>query len=125
VSVAVELADLRDRVAEHGPVAFLVTVGDDGSPHAVSTRVEMPDDAVVAACGRTTAANAGRRPDVTLLWPARPGADYCLIVDGTATVDADAGRLTLQPVRAVLHRMADAGDGGPSCVTVVDQRPGR
>ena len=120
MSVAVELEELRDRIEEHGPVAFAVTVGDDGRPHVVSVGMAMEGDAVVATCGRTTAANATRSPSVTLLWPARPGSDYCLIVDGTATVDGD--RLSVAPVRAVLHRVADAGGDGPTCIRVVDRR---
>jgi hypothetical protein len=123
VSVAVELAELRDKVAEYGAVAFLVTVGADGAAHVVSTAVEMTGDAITAPAGRTTAANADRAGSITVLWPARPGERYCLIVDGTATVED--GAVTVGPVRAVLHRVADAPDDGPTCVPIVDQRATR
>ena len=123
MSVPVDLADLRDRVTEHGPVAFVVTVGDDGAPHVVSASVALDGDVLRAGCGRTTGANASRSPSITVLWPALPGAEYCLLVDGTAAV-AD-GEIAVTPVRAVLHRVADAPGDGPSCVTVVDRRPGR
>lgn len=123
MSVPVDLADLRDRVAEHGPMAFLVTVGDDGAPHVVSASVTLDGDVLRAGCGRTTGANASRSPAVTVLWPAPAGAEYCLLVDGTASV-AD-GEIAVTPVRAVLHRVADAPGDGPTCVTVVDRRPGR
>ena len=123
MSVPVDLGDLRDKVAEHGPVAFLVTVGDDGAPHVVSASVDLDGDVLRAGCGRTTGANATRSPSVTVLWPALAGAEYCLLVDGTAAV-AD-GSIAVTPVRAVLHRVADAPGDGPTCVTVVDRRPGR
>ena len=123
MSVPVDLADLREQVTEHGPVGFLVTVGDDGAPHVVSASVALDGDVLRAGCGRTTGANATRSPSVTVLWPAAPGAEYCLLVDGTAAV-AD-GEIAVTPVRAVLHRVADAPGDGPSCVTVVDRRPGR
>jgi hypothetical protein len=124
MSVAVELADLGERVAEYGSVALVVSVGDDSKPHVVSSIVAFDGSTLATDVGKTTAANAARHPSVTLLWPAPGGGDYCLIVDGTATIEsAEAtNRLTLQPLRAVLHRVADAAGEGPSCVTVLDRR---
>lgn len=127
MSIAVELRDLAGRIEEYGPVAFVVTVGERG-PHVVSTQVSVEGSALVTGAGRTTSANAGARPRVTLMWPpvaAKP--DYCLLVDGDATVvegAGEAGEATLRvaPDRAVLHRMADAGSDGPSCITVLDTR---
>lgn len=117
MSVSVPLDVLADRVREHGGVAFVVSVGDDGRPHTVSAAVSAGPDGLRATVGRTTAANAAARPDVTVLWP--PGSDprYCLIVDATATVDA-GGSLLLSPTRAVQHRSADAPDDIPSCIPV-------
>ena len=120
MSVAVELERLQERIDEYGAVAFVVTVGDDGRPHVVSSAVTFSDDAVTAGSGRTTSTNAGQHPDVTLVWPQRPGDDYCLIVDGIATVGD--GSISVAPVRAVLHRVAGAPEEKPSCVTVLDQR---
>lgn len=119
----VDLGDLRGRVTEHGPVAFLVTVGDDGAPHVVSASVALDGDVLRAGCGRTTGANAQRSPSVTVLWPAPLGAEHCLLVDGTASVGD--GEIAVTPVRAVLHRVADAPGDGPTCITIVDRRPGR
>lgn len=120
--MTVDLEKLHERVAEYGPVAFLVTVGGDDRPHVVSVPVELDGAAVVAGAGSTTSANAGAHPSVSLVWPAAPGGDYCLIVDGPARVGD--GRLVVDPVRAVLHRIAGAPADLPSCVTILDRRPG-
>lgn len=122
VSVRVELDELRDRVDEHGTIAFLTTVGEHG-PHIVSVEVGWSGDMLRAHVGTTTAANARARPAVSLLWPALAGAEYALIVDGVATAESssDSGptSLALRPERAVLHRLAGAPGQGPSCVTVL------
>jgi hypothetical protein len=124
VSLPVDVAALQDRVTDLGPLAYVVTVGADGNAHVVSAHVGLAGDALVATVGPTTAANAARTPRATLLWPAPAGADYCLIVDGEARVDrsGDGRRLSVVPVRAVLHRLAGAPADLPSCVTVVDRR---
>lgn len=117
MSVPVDLGDLPDRLAEYGPVAFLVTTGAGGSPHVVSTTVELDSGALAVGAGRTSTANAASQPAVSLLWPAPAGADYCLIVDGEGA--AAPGGLTVAPSRAVLHRLAGAPGDGPNCVTVL------
>ncbi|HEV3363111.1 MAG TPA: hypothetical protein VG795_03040 [Acidimicrobiia bacterium] len=40
MSVRVELDEIRDQVAASGSYAYLLTVNDDGRPHAVSLDVE-------------------------------------------------------------------------------------
>lgn len=124
MSIAVDLADLADRLAEYGPAAFLVTVGGDGGPHVVSVGAELEDGRVVCGAGRTTAANAREQPAVTLLWPGAPTGEYSLLVDGEATVERghDGDRVLVAPRRAVLHRLQGAGGDGPACVTVLDRR---
>ena len=116
-----ELADLAERVAEYGSLALVITVGDDSRPHVVSANVRMAGDRVEAEVGRTTTANAGANPDVSIVWAALDGGDYCLIVDGRASVGG-GGAVEVRPTRAVLHRLASATGDGPSCVTVLDQR---
>jgi hypothetical protein len=122
MSVPVDLSELEARLAEYGPVAFVVTVGADGRPHVVSTRVELTGGTLVGGAGRTTSANVAGNDAVTMLWPSPDGGAYCLIVDGAGTVtgeDADA-KVVVDPSRAVLHRMAGAADdAGPSCITVL------
>jgi hypothetical protein len=127
MSVEVGLGDLRAELARHGPVAFLVTVGEDGGPHVVSVLVDEEAGALTAPAGRTTAKNVAARPAVSLLWPGPPGDGYCLIVDGPARLvraDGDGeASVIVEPVRAVRHRLAAADDAGPSCITVLDRRP--
>jgi hypothetical protein len=121
VSVPVELSDLAERIEEFGSVAYLVTVGADATPHAVSVAVGWQGERLSVGAGRRTADNAGRHPTVTLLWPAAPGGPYSLIVDGTAQLAAAGDTLEIVPVRAVLHRVALADAGLPSCVTVLER----
>lgn len=124
MSVAVEIANLGEQVDAFGPVALVVTVGGGGKPHIVSARVALVDEDLVADVGRTTSTNVAQTSTVSLVWPARPGGEYCLIVDGTGSVrgEGDDQRVAVAPTRAVLHRVADAAGDGPSCITVLDQR---
>jgi hypothetical protein len=118
MSVPVPLERLRDALAERAPVAYLVTVGDDGRPHAVHVAVRWDGDTLAADVGRRTAANAAARPAaVALVYPVRGPDDHSLIIDGTATVapDDDGRRLRVTPARAVLHRAAAAPDPASTC----------
>jgi hypothetical protein len=123
VSVTVGLDELREQVAEHGRLAFLVTVGDDGRPHIVSVTVAWEGDALVTGAGKSTSANIVRHPGVSLLWSPVAGGAYSLIVDGGAEVRAGDGETpataAIRPSRAVLHRLVDATGDGPSCITVL------
>ena len=123
MSVAVDLAGLTERIAEFGPAAFLVSVGDDG-PHVVSVRVATGETALLMTAGRSTRANVAARPAVTLLWPALPGGAYSLLVDGTARVlPGDDGTVAVEPASGVLHRVADAAGSGPTCLPVTEPAP--
>jgi hypothetical protein len=70
-------------------------------------------DVLATEVGRRTAANAGARPSVSLLFPVRADGDYSLIVDGTAAVAE--GRVCVTPAKAVLHRPAAAPDPTAPC----------
>jgi Pyridoxamine 5'-phosphate oxidase len=118
VSIPVALAELAEKIESFGPVAFLVSTGDDGAPHVVSVTAGWEGEALAVGAGSRTGKNASARPTVTLLWPGAPGADYSLIVDGSAALVDDGARLLIQPTRAVLHRLAQASADLPSCVTV-------
>lgn len=118
MSVPVELAELAKRVEEFGSVAYLFSVNPDGLPHVVAVRASWDGDALIVGAGKRTSANVVTRPAVTLLWPARPGEGYSLIVDGTAQPVPDE-RLTIAPSGAVLHRTPDGDPSAPSCVTVL------
>lgn len=121
MSISVELAELAERIEEFGSVAYLITVGGDGRPHVVSARVRWNEDQLVMAAGKRTLGNVELRPDVTLLWPARPGLGYALIVDGTAVTLRETTEtvLAIDPSAAVLHRTPDGDPSSPSCITVL------
>jgi len=122
VSVPVELDALRSRIDEHGPVAYLVTVNEAGTPHVVSVVVGWDDGRLVVPTGRRTRANLEREPRATLLWPMGPDPAYSLIVDGTATVSTEeAGEARIEPGSAVLHRVVGAPGDGPECLPVGDR----
>jgi hypothetical protein len=123
MSVAVDLAGLSERIAEFGPAAFLVTVGDEG-PHVVSVQPREGETALLMAAGRSTRANIAARPAVTLLWPAPPGGAYSLLVDGTAAVvPGDDATVAVEPASGVLHRVAGATGSGPTCLPVSEPAP--
>ena len=108
---------LRAALDERGEVAFLLTVSDDARPHAVQCPVRWQGDALAVDVGARSAANAGARPGVSLLYPARTAGDYSLIVDGTAAVAPSDERrgLLITPTKAVLHRPAAAPDPASAC----------
>jgi hypothetical protein len=115
MSVPVDVTELGAHVAERGTLAYVLTVSDDGRPHAVSVRVTADGGRFECGAGNRTAANAAARPLVSLLWAARDDDDYSLIVDGEASVQTVDGekRLVVTATRAILHRTvpAEAGVG--------------
>jgi hypothetical protein len=125
MSVKVELDEVRDQVAACRSHAYLLTVTDDGRPHAVSLEVSWDGDTLVGSAGRRTAANAERSPEVSLLWPLAGRDGFALIVDGTAEVrpvdDGDGGGATVavKPTTAVLHKTPDGPGDEPGCVKVL------
>jgi hypothetical protein len=106
MSIPVELGALRDEIERFGEVAYLLSVGDDGRPHAVHVRVAHERGALTVAAGGRTARNAAERPLVALLWPPVEDGGHSLIVDAEASGADEGGRLRLRPDRAVLHRPA-------------------
>ena len=117
MSVPVPLEKLRAALADRGGSAYLLTVADDGSPHAVHVGVGWDGETLAAEVGKRSAANAVARPAVSLLYPVRGADDYSLIVDGTASIAAraDGRRLLITPTKAVLHRPAAAPDPASAC----------
>ena len=118
MSVAVDIAALSERLAEYGERAYLVTVGDDGSPHVVSVEVALDETLLAVRVGNRTAANLSGRAAATLLWPPPAGGAYSLLVDATAAAPVAAGPCTLRPDAAVLHRVAGAAGDGPTCAPI-------
>ncbi|HET6794621.1 MAG TPA: hypothetical protein VFH45_09275 [Acidimicrobiales bacterium] len=112
MSVRVELDQLRAEVHRFGALPYLLTVGGDGRPHATSVHASWEGERLAVRAGRRSLANAGERPDVTLLWaPVEPGG-HSLIVDGAAAVEGD--RVLVGPTSAILHRTAAAGPDEPA-----------
>jgi hypothetical protein len=114
MSIKVELGEVRAVAAEQAPFAYLLTVSDDSSAHAVAISPDIGADAITCAAGNRSCANARTRPNVSLLWPPARPDDYSLIVDGRASVEGST--VTITPERAVRHRPAPGG--GSDCAPV-------
>ena len=121
MSIRVELDELREQVAACGPYAYLLTVTDDGRPHAVSLRMEWDGDDLVGAPGPRTVANAARGPEVSLLWPVSGRDGFALFINGQAAVRAegDAQKVVVKPASAVLHKTPEGDAAAPGCVPVM------
>jgi hypothetical protein len=116
MSEPVSLDALQETIAALPPDAFLMTVGEGGAVHVVSAAPRFDGERLLVAAGRSSRANAAAQPAVTLLWP-RADDRYCLIVDGTVAEATEAG-LSIEPTKAILHRLATADPSLPNCVTV-------
>jgi hypothetical protein len=114
MSIKVELDEMRAVAQGQAPFAFLLTVSDDMSPHAVAITPAVGEQLIVLEAGKRSCANAHERPNVSLLWPPAQPDDYSLIVDGRASVDGST--VTITPERAVRHRPAPGG--GSDCAPV-------
>jgi hypothetical protein len=117
MSIPVSLEKLSAASEERGAGAYVLTVSDDGRPHAVHAAVQWDGTVLTAEVGRRSATNAQARPGVSLLYPVRSEGDYSLIVDGTAVVETteNGQRLLVTPTKAVLHRPAAVPDPTSSC----------
>ncbi|RTL64555.1 MAG: pyridoxamine 5'-phosphate oxidase family protein [Pseudonocardiaceae bacterium] len=111
MSIAVTTDELGRTLADFR-FAYLLTIGDDARPHVTAVSPVWDGRHLrVGDLGRRTRANAGARPEVTLVWPPADPAGHSLIVDGTGVVDGSAaedGVLAVTVTRAVLHRAAAA-----------------
>jgi hypothetical protein len=91
--------------------AYLMTTDAQGRPHAgvVATRLEG-ECLYLDGWGRRSRDNLLARPAVALVYPPADAGGYSLIVDGNAKLRA--GKLSLTPTAAVLHR--PPGPDGPA-----------
>lgn len=111
MSIPVDLDALGEALAGRS-LAYLLTVSDDGRPHAVSVVPTLDGGVLTMEVGRRSAANAAARPDVSLLWPPSEPGGYSLIADGAASVDGTVLRVAL--TWAVLHRPAEPASPPPA-----------
>ena len=123
--------DVPARLEEYGTIAFLVTVGGDGSPKVVHVPVLWTAGSSAASLDGTssqpaagtfrctpgggTLRNLAQPGPVTLVFPPpEPGA-YSMLIDGTGRVmDDESGTADLLEVSfrgGVLHRPAPAVPG--------------
>lgn len=97
------VTDLNGAVGVYG-FAYLLTVTDDGHPHAVAVTPQLADGRLhVGDVGKRSLRNLAARPDVSFVWPPSAVDGYSLIADGVATL-GEGGTVTVAPNRAVLHR---------------------
>jgi hypothetical protein len=113
MSVSVALEELQEQLARFGASPYLLTVSDDGRPHATVVTVALTGEVLMAGVGRRSAANVAERPDISLLWSPVDDDGFSLIVDGSAAVEGET--VTITPGRAVLHRQRADGPGS-DCV---------
>jgi hypothetical protein len=124
VSVPVSVERLHEAVEQFGRTPFLLTVSDDGRPHAVGVVADWDGTALRAAVGTRSATNAEARPLVSLVWPPFEEGGYNLIVDGDAELVSglEGTAVLVTPTKAVLHRAAapsaeaPGGACGSDCV---------
>ena len=108
VSVPVSVERLHEAVEQFGRTPFLLTVSDDGRPHAVGVVADWDGPSLRAAVGSRSATNAEARPLVSLVWPPFEEGGYNLIVDGDAELVSglEGTAVLVTPTKAVLHRAA-------------------
>jgi hypothetical protein len=120
MSIKVEVDKVREQVAACRSCAYLLTVTEDGRPHAVSLEVEWQADELVGRPGSRTRANAERSPGVSLFWPVSGRDGFALIVDGQAEVriNGDSTTVAVKPTSAVLHKTPEAAGDEPGCIPI-------
>ena len=110
MSIPVPLPDLAATLSRFGTAPYLLTVGEDATPHAASVTVGWSEGRLLAGAGRRTAANVRTNEALALLWPPPTPGDYSLIVDGTGVVREEGPRLVVEitPTNAILHVTASS-----------------
>jgi hypothetical protein len=115
MSIPVDIEALDVEMAAR-PLCYLLTVSDDGRPHAVAVAATVEAGRLAAEAGRRSRSNAAARPQVSLLLPPVERDGHSLIVDGTARVDGST--VSVAPLRAVLHRAATSpAPAGGGCAS--------
>ena len=115
---------LNAAMLAYGPDAYLLTVSDAG-PHTSHVQVALRDGRLCCQLSRTAAANIGRNPNVSLLWPPRESGGYSIIVNGVAHAGGatDAPQAYVDVNKSVFHRPGAPREGNPSCTSDCRQLP--
>jgi hypothetical protein len=111
---------VRAGIAHYGALATLVTIGDDGRPHVVTSLVDIDGERLVVGAGSRSRANVEQRPVLTLIWHPRPDDEYLLIVDANvdaidAPDDRGVSRVVLTVDGGIQHRIAGLDPGASTC----------
>lgn len=111
---------VRAGIAHYGDLAILVTIGDDGRPHVVTSLVDIDGEQLVVGVGARSRVNLEQRPVATLVWNPAPDDEYLLIVDTSLdTIDEADGRgvarVVLRVEGGIQHRLAGLAPGASSC----------
>jgi hypothetical protein len=114
---------VRHGIVHYGERATVITIGDDGRPHVVTSSVAIVGDRLVVEVGSRTRANLERRPVTTLVWQPREGEEYLLIVDASAESigapdEHGVAAVTLVVEGGIQHRLAGLEPGASTCRAV-------
>jgi len=72
---------VRAGIEHYGPLATLVTIGDDGRPHVVTSLVDIDGERLVVGVGNRSRANVEQRPVVTLVWHPVDASEQSSLID--------------------------------------------
>ena len=119
MSMPVTAGEVAARLEEYGTSAFLVTVGDDGSPKVVHLALVWEGNSGGGSfrCtpGGGTLRNLAESGPVTLVFPPAEPGGHSMLIDGTGRVmDDESGTADLLEVSfrgGVLHRPAPTVPG--------------
>jgi len=111
---------VRAGIEHYGALATLVTIGDDGRPHVVTSLVDIDGERLVVGAGGRSRANLEQRPVATLIWHPAPDDEYLLIVDANADAidepdDRGVSRVVLTVDGGIQHRIAGLAPGASTC----------
>ena len=98
--------DLREEIAAYSTAPHLLSIGDDGRPHAVAVGLSWEGDRLLISAGKRSLANVAARKLVSVLWVPSIAGGYSLIVDGEGVVRGSGSdaQVVVDITRAVLHR---------------------